>query len=249
MHVEDMSLRTFIKHFTKSIHQAFLNNRWGRADYLKTLYDEVSGSQTHGWYLDIGARDGINSLAFGRDFAEVVMLDIKISQESRELTKNHSFYHSVLGNAESLPFRNGSFELVTMISTLEHMQDARSTIYEVARTIKNRGQLVIQVPNAYFLMDLHTGLPNPFLFCPSFLRRAILGRLGYPWWVDNVHKAPSERQLTGWLNKQMQLIGTRRIIYPDILIPKAIRTLYMLVRKLNFLNMMPLGYMYVYQKE
>jgi len=176
------------------------------------------------------------------------MLDIQLSQDSRELAQKHPSSHSVLGDARSLPFRNCSFGLVTMLSTLEHLQDARDGICEAARVIKHRGQLVIQVPNWHFPLDLHTGLPSPFLFCPSFLRRAILSKLGYPWWVDNVHKAPSERQLTEWLKEEMQLIGKERVIYPDILIPKAVRLLYQLLKKSRFLNLMPLGYMYIYQK-
>ena len=72
--------------------------------------------------------------------------------------------------------------------------------------------------------------------------------LRYPWCVDNVHKAPSERQLTGWLKEQMQLIGKERVVYPDILVPKAMRPLYKLCRKSRLLSLMPLGYLYVYQK-
>jgi ubiquinone/menaquinone biosynthesis C-methylase UbiE len=243
-----MSLRTVLRRFTKSIHQAFINNRRERASYLKNLYSEVGGNQAQGWYLDIGARDGINSLAFGQDFAEIVMLDIQMSQESREVVENYPFCHYVLGDAENLPFKDCSFELVTMISTLEHLQDAKRGINEAARVTKGGGQLVIQVPNRHFILDLHTGLPNPFLFCPSFLRRAILSKLGYPRWVDDVHKAPSEKRLTGWTKEYMQLVGQEKVIYPEVLIPKGIRLLYKLLKRSKLLNLMPLGYMYVYQK-
>jgi hypothetical protein len=76
----------------------------------------------------------------------------------------------------------------------------------------------------------------------------VASRLGYPSWVDNVHKAPSERQLTGWLKEQMQPAGKERVVYPDILVPKAMRPLYKLCRKSRFVNLMPLGHMYIYQK-
>lgn len=242
-------LRNPLMHLTKSIWQAFTNNRWERANYLKALYNKAgSESQTTGWYLDIGARDGINSLALGQDFARIVMLDIQLGQEARAFCENHSRAHCVLGNAQSLPFRDCSFGLVTMISTLEHVKNPEEAVYEASRAIKTGGHLVIQVPNSYFPLDLHTGLPNPFLFCPGFLRRPILTKLGYSWWVDDVHKAPSERQVATWVKEYMQLVGKEKVIYPDVLIPKALRPLYGFFRKARLLNLMPLGYMYIYQK-
>lgn len=243
-------LRKALNDFTKSIWQAFIDNRWERANYLKTLYDKVSnGSEGSGWYLDIGARDGINSLVFGQKFAEIVMLDIQPGRESIALAKNHPSAHCVLGNAQSLPFRNCTFGLVTMISTLEHLKNAERGIHEVRGIINMGGRLVIQVPNRYFPLDLHTGLPNPFLFCPSFLRPALLSKLGHERWVNDVHKAPGGKQLSGWVKGCMQLLSREKVIYPEVLIPGALRPLYKLLKRSALLYLIPLGYIYIYQKH
>lgn len=202
-----MSLaRNALMRLTKSIWQTFINNRWERANYLKTLYAKMSNrSQTQGWYLDIGARDGINSLVFGQKFAGSVMLDVQLGQEAIALAKNHPSAHCVLGDAHSLPFGDCCFGLVTMISTVEHLKNAEQGVHEASRVVNRRGELVIQAPNGNFPLDIHTSLPNPFLFLPSFLRRPILSKLGYPWWVENVRKAPGEKQLTAWVKECMQV--------------------------------------------
>jgi len=248
--IEDVSaLGKVLMRLTRSIWQAFIDNRWERAKYLKTLYDKVSNeSEVHGWYLDIGARDGINSLVFGQKFAEIIMLDVQLGQEAKAFCEDHSHAHCVVGNAESLPFRECCFNLVTIISVLEHLWDPKRAVSEASRVISWGGKLVIQVPNRNFPLDLHTGLPNPFLFCPSFLRPALLSRLGYEWWVNDVHKAPGGKQLGGWVKGDMQLLSREKVIYPEVLIPKALRPLYRFFRKSRLLNVMPLGFMYIYEK-
>ena len=234
---------------TNSIWQTVIDNLWERANYLKTLYDKTSnGSQTQGWYLDIGAGSGVNSLVFGQEFAEIVLLDVHLGQESIAVAKNHPSAHCVLGDAHNLPFRDCSFDLVTMISSLEHLKNAERGIHEASRVVSFGGQLVIQVPNRHFLLDLHTGLPNPFLFCPRFFRPALLSKLGYPWWVEDVHKAPGGKQLTAWVNDYMRLLSKEKVIYPEVLIPRTVRPLYRFVKWSRVLRLMPLGYMYIYQK-
>jgi ubiquinone/menaquinone biosynthesis C-methylase UbiE len=242
-------LRKVLMRLSRSIWQAFMNNRWERANYLKTRCGKVSnGSEAQGWYLDIGARDGINSLVFGQKFTEIVMLDVQLRQEAIALAKNHPSVHCVLGNAQSLPFRDCNFGLVTMFSTVEHLQDAESGVREASRVTRTGGQLVIQAPNSNFPLDLHTGLPNPFFFCPGFLRPALLSKLGYSWWVNDVHKAPGGKQLSGWVGRCMQLLSREKVIYPEVLIPGALRPLYKLLRRATLLNLMPLSYIYIYQK-
>jgi 2-polyprenyl-3-methyl-5-hydroxy-6-metoxy-1,4-benzoquinol methylase len=47
-----------------------------------------------------------------------------------------------------LPFRPGSFQLVTMFHVLEHLPDPMAALAEVRQVLKPGGRLVAQVPNA-----------------------------------------------------------------------------------------------------
>jgi SAM-dependent methyltransferase len=50
-------------------------------------------------------------------------------------------------NAEALPFRDGGFDHVTCIGTLEHFLSAERALGEMRRVLKADGRACIQVPN------------------------------------------------------------------------------------------------------
>ena len=56
-----------------------------------------------------------------------------------------------VGPAETLPFPNGHFDLVTCLGSLEHFLDQPGALREMARVTRDDGRLLILVPNAGFL--------------------------------------------------------------------------------------------------
>jgi len=83
----------------------------------------------------------------------------------------------VCNRGEKLPFPDQSFDIVTMISVLEHLDDAAlaALVPELARVC--RGLLFVQAPNSASLRDDHTGL----LFVPwmpRWLARAYVAGRG-----------------------------------------------------------------------
>jgi len=225
----------------------YSRHSWRRASYLYSLYERDKFLETQSNYLDIGAGTGQTSVVFGQGFNKIILLDLQITPESRALMDSYPNANWIVGDAHNLPFKDNSFDLVTMFSVVEHLQYADKAVCEASRTIKPGGQLVIQAPNSWFVLDLHTGLPNPFLFCPGFLRPIIISKLGYPQWVDDVHKAPSKKRLSSWLNG-MRLVNRQNVIYPDVLIPNPLRGIYKIIRKTRLLDLIPLGHLYTYTK-
>jgi len=61
----------------------------------------------------------------------------------------------VCAAGEGLPFPSGSFDLVLSHEVLEHVQDDRRAVEEIARTLKPGGRLVLFVPNRGYPFETH----------------------------------------------------------------------------------------------
>jgi SAM-dependent methyltransferase len=103
-----------------------------------------------------------------------------------------------------LPFRNNSFEALSLINVLDHSPDPLETIGEAYRVLRPGGRLVIRIPNASFhrpwvrfLVSLGPlvrqrgwdGYPilHLFAFTPTSLRH-LVARAGFR--ILTVHNSP-----------------------------------------------------------
>ena len=66
----------------------------------------------------------------------------------RELMPDGDFYAQP---AETLPFTDGRFDVITCLGSLEHFVDPESSLREMVRVAKNDATFVILVPNKDFL--------------------------------------------------------------------------------------------------
>lgn len=64
----------------------------------------------------------------------------------------------VCGRGEELPFSDKSFDVITSITVLEHVQDIRKTITESLRVLKKRGIFYLVVPNFLSFWEGHYAL-------------------------------------------------------------------------------------------
>lgn len=101
--------------------------------------------------LDIGCGTGANLLLFkGR----VVGLDI--SFKALTLAKRRKTNAILVqGKAESLPFKENSFDLVLALDLLEHLPDDVKGLREMYRVLKKGGTLLVTVPAYQFLWSEH----------------------------------------------------------------------------------------------
>jgi ubiquinone/menaquinone biosynthesis C-methylase UbiE len=60
----------------------------------------------------------------------------------------------VTAPAESLPYPDGTFDVVVAVSTFEFVTDARRAINELARVLKSDGRIIIVTPGQNALLDL-----------------------------------------------------------------------------------------------
>jgi SAM-dependent methyltransferase len=77
------------------------------------------------------------------------------------LRDNRTISDLVRGDVERLPFRDGSFDLVTANMVVEHVADPRSLLAEVRRTLRPGGRFLFHTPNlASPLVRLAGALPQ-----------------------------------------------------------------------------------------
>jgi ubiquinone/menaquinone biosynthesis C-methylase UbiE len=109
--------------------------------YLKDCLDKSKS------FLDVGCAEGLYvhfaaslcSLSVGVDISEP---RIKKAEKGKKF-KHERFY---VGNAEELPFEDGSFDVVICTETLEHVLDDKKAIGELSRVTKKH--VLIVVPTA-----------------------------------------------------------------------------------------------------
>jgi len=229
---------------TTNIWQALEQALDVRAAYLNDICKQL-GLPLHGQrYLDIGSGTSANSLVFGRDFDMTYCIDLKMPKEGALFYTNVVF---ALGDAQALPFRNATFDLVSLFSVIEHVEDQEQAIYEAFRVLKPEGTLVVQIPNRHFPVELHSGLPSPLLL-PAFVRRPLLRAFGYQRLEDI--EIPSRRRMLQLIEDSYPSarIKEGKVVWPPAVVSKIFRGPYKVLAWLGVLRLLPLGYIFICKK-
>lgn len=119
-----------------------------RANYIRQSLGETVSAELH--CLDIGCGGGIIAEDLAKFSNNVSGIDL--SEASLNTAKQHAkeaglkidYYH---GAAESLPFEDNSFDLVTCCDVLEHVDDLPLVISEINRVLKPGGTFVFDTIN------------------------------------------------------------------------------------------------------
>ncbi len=134
-------------------------------------------SRNDGWqpsFLDVGANWGRWTIAAARKGYRSVGVDSSFSalRAARRVARQLKVEaHFVLGDARSLPFTAGAFDLCFSYSVLQHFdkQVARRALEEMSRVVAENGRVLVQMPNCFGLLQLAnrarqilTGNRSPF---------------------------------------------------------------------------------------
>lgn len=110
-----------------------LRNPWVAARIVR---DYGAGARV----LDVGCGAGFLSNHLAREGFDVTGLDA--SQASLDVARRHDVSgkaNYLLGDAASLPFASGSFDVVCAMDFLEHVEDPLAVVAEIARVLKPNG--------------------------------------------------------------------------------------------------------------
>jgi ubiquinone biosynthesis O-methyltransferase len=115
-------------------------------DIELSLITELLGDVKGKSVLDIGCGDGVLAVRLAQQGARVVGIDASpamIRAASKRAAEAGVTVEFLIGRAESLPFRDASFDIVTAVTVLCFIADPSHTFDEVSRVIKAGGRFVI----------------------------------------------------------------------------------------------------------
>jgi len=134
--------------------------------YLSTVYDEVNkfvwteamrddaidtlGLEATDRVLDVGCGTGFATAGLLEHVDTVVGLDQSVHQLERAWDRlgKHDPVAFHLGDAERLPYRTDSFDVVWSSGSIEYWPDPVATLTELRRVLRPGGQILVVGPNA-----------------------------------------------------------------------------------------------------
>jgi glycosyltransferase involved in cell wall biosynthesis/SAM-dependent methyltransferase len=96
--------------------------------------------------LDVGAGDGRYLRFFESRLSKALVVGCEISLTRAQRMRAKGL-RVVVARSEELPFRDGAFDLVTLIEVLEHTQSPARSLEEVRRILRRGGRLALTTPN------------------------------------------------------------------------------------------------------
>lgn len=119
--------------------------------------------------LDVGCGTGVFGIDMAKQGGEIIGLDISpeaIRFANHWAKKKDLTFKGLVGDAENLPFKDNSFDLVFFGAVLHHFPNPEKAICEAERVLKNGGRLVLVEPNGN----------NPILQLSRFLARFLANK-------------------------------------------------------------------------
>jgi SAM-dependent methyltransferase len=121
--------------------------------------------------LDVGCGTGAN-LELLSEFGAAEGVDV--SPQAIEFCRLRGLEHVSLGAAERLPNEDASFDLVTALDVVEHLDDDVGGLKEMRRVLRPDGRLLLFVPAFMFLWGVQDDVSNHRRrYTRAGLRRAV----------------------------------------------------------------------------
>lgn len=107
--------------------------------------------------LDVGCGTGANlQMLGGHGVAE----GVDVSPEAIEFCRARGLSRVKQGAAEALPYEDASFDLVTALDVVEHLDDDVAGLKEVQRVLRPRGRALLFVPAFMFLWGVQDDISH-----------------------------------------------------------------------------------------
>ncbi len=125
------------------------------ADFLQDICRRVTGRRPR--ILDVGCGTGANLLMLS-NYGDAEGVDI--SEDALAFCRERGLEKVKLGAAEKLPYEDGTFDLVTALDVVEHLDDDLAGLREMRRVLRPGGRVLLFVPTFMFLWGLQDDVSN-----------------------------------------------------------------------------------------
>ena len=131
----------------------------GRRRILKEIIAQIVSKfpATKPRILDVGCGTGAN-LEMLSEFGEAE--GVELSDDALEFCRARGLTSVRQGEAEQLPYDDQSFDLVTALDLVEHLDDDVQGLREMGRVLRPDGRLLIFVPAFEFLWGVQDDISN-----------------------------------------------------------------------------------------
>jgi SAM-dependent methyltransferase len=123
----------------------------GRRTVVLDRIEQIYKNQTNLKVLDVGCGTGL-TMQYLRRYGTVTGVDL--SPVALDFCRRRQHQSLVMAPLEKLPFAENSFDLVTALDIIEHLDDDVAGLKEIGRVLKPGGRAVILVPAYMFLWSL-----------------------------------------------------------------------------------------------
>jgi SAM-dependent methyltransferase len=144
---QEMQQHTYsIMYQVEGKHWWFAGRRQIIKSFIERICAALQSERPH--ILDIGCGTGAN-LELLADFGETEGVDV--SEEALAFCRARGLQNVRQGAAENLPYEDGSFDLVTALDVVEHLDDDVAGLREMRRVLRPDGRALLFVPAFMFL--------------------------------------------------------------------------------------------------
>jgi len=107
--------------------------------------------------LDVGCGTGANLLMLSQ-YGDAEGVDV--SEDALAFCRERGLENVKLGAAEQLPYDDDTFDLVTALDVVEHLDDDLAGLREMRRVLRPGGRVLLFVPTFMFLWGLQDDVSN-----------------------------------------------------------------------------------------
>lgn len=153
---QEMERHTYaIMYEVEGSHWWFAGRRRIIASFIEKICRDLG--KTRPRILDVGCGTGAN-LEMLADFGEAEGVDV--SPDALAFCRERGLENVRLGAAEKLPYEDGSFDLVTALDVVEHLDDDTAGLREMRRVLKPGGRAMLFVPAFMFLWGVQDDISH-----------------------------------------------------------------------------------------
>ncbi|MDQ2936363.1 MAG: class I SAM-dependent methyltransferase [Acidobacteriota bacterium] len=160
-----------MEHHTYAIMRRVEEKHWwfaGRRQIIKSFLERLfsdtdknnaanAGQHAFTKILDVGCGTGAN-LEMLSQFGQAQGVDV--SAEALSFCRERGLGNVKQGQAEALPYEDDSFDLVTGLDVVEHLDDDLAGLKEMRRVLHRGGQALLFVPAFMFLWGVQDDVSN-----------------------------------------------------------------------------------------